>query len=173
MESEEIAKTKQKGGPMADNSDGTSTRTAPPTKPTDATDGDSSEMPAMPTDTGEAPEMNCEENEDGETNCEPPEMPEDMEGFEGGPMGGEFTGEVAAGGGSSDSVLHPVAYLSLGAGSVLLSTVIMYACFSNFFHKKPAATFDKWQKFMWFVVAMAVLSAGLIALCYFVPIWVS
>ena len=63
MESEEIAKTKQKGEPMADNSDGTSTRTAPPTKPTDVTDGDSSEMPAMPTDTGGAPEMNCEENE--------------------------------------------------------------------------------------------------------------
>jgi len=173
MESEEIAKTKQKGGPMAENSDNTNTKTVSPTKPSDATDGDASETSTMPADMGEAPEMNCEENEDGETTCEPPEMPEDMEGFEGRPMEGEFPGELTSGSGSSDSILHPVAYLSLGAGSVILSTIIMYACFSNFFHKKPAATFDKWQKFMWFIVALVVLSVGLITLCYFIPIWMN
>ena len=74
---------------------------------------------------------------------------------------------------SSDSILHPVTYLSLGAGSVILSTVIMYACFSNFFHKKPAATFNKWQKFMWFIIAALIMSAALIILCYFVPTWIS
>lgn len=154
----------------------TTIRTAPPTKPSG--DNTSDEMPAAPgemEEMGEMPEMNCEESEDGETNCGPPTPPESTEGFEGGPMGGgNFPGETTQqSAASSDSILHPVAYLSLGAGSVILSTVIMYACFSNFFHKKPAVTFDKWQKFMWFAIATIILSAALIALCYFVPIWVS
>ncbi|MBQ2643535.1 hypothetical protein IJG11_01290 [Candidatus Saccharibacteria bacterium] len=175
MDSETIAKNKQNSSSVAE-TNGTTTRTAPPPRPGSdtATDGNSSEMPAMSGEMGEMPEMNCEESEDGETNCEPPEMPEGMEGFEGGPMGdGNFPGEMLQQTTTSnDSILHPVAYLSLGAGSVILSTVMMYTCFSNFFHKKPAATFDKWQKFMWFVIATVVLSAAIITLCYFIPIWV-
>lgn len=148
-------------------------KTTPPTKPTN--DAESGENDTMPGEMGEMPEMNCEESESGEANCEPPTPPENMEGFEGGPMGsGGFPGEATQQNtASSDSILHPVAYLSLGAGSVILSTVIMYACFSNFFHKKPAATFNKWQKFMWFIIAILVMSAALIILCYFVPTWIS
>lgn len=148
-------------------------KTTPPTKPTN--DAESGENGAMPGEMGEMPEMNCEESESGEANCEPPTPPENMEGFEGGPMGsGGFPGEATQQTTTpSDNVLHPVAYLSLGAGSVILSTIIMYACFSNFFHKKPAATFNKWQKFMWFIIAILVMSAALIILCYFVPTWIS
>lgn len=156
--------------------DGTTTRTAPPTKPSsDTTNDKSSEMPTAPEEMGEMPEMNCEENEDSETNCEPPTPPDGMEGFEGGPMGdGNFPGEtMQQPATSNDNILHPIAYLSLGAGSVIFSMIIMYTCFSNFFHKKPAATFDKWQKFMWFAIATIMLSVALIALCYFVPVWVS
>lgn len=149
------------------------TKTTPPTKPTN--DTESGENGAMPGEMGEMPEMNCEESEGSEANCEPPTPPENMEGFEGGPMGGGgFPGDTTQQTTTpSDNVLHPVAYLSLGAGSVILSTVIMYACFSNFFHKKPAATFNKWQKFMWFIIAILVMSAALIILCYFVPTWIS
>ncbi len=151
-------------------------KTTPPTKPTNDTgSGGNDAMPAGPGEMGETPEMNYEESEGSEANCEPPTPPEGMEGFEGGPMGnGGFPGEATQQNTvSSDSILHPVAYLSLGAGSVILSTVIMYACFSNFFHKKPAATFNKWQKFMWFIIAILVMSAALIILCYFVPTWIS
>ena len=151
-------------------------KTTPPTKPTnDAESGENGAMPAGPEEMGEMPEMNCEESESGEANCEPPTPPESMEGFEGGPMGGGgFPGDTTQQTTTpSDNVLHPVAYLSLGAGSVILSTVIMYACFSNFFHKKPAATFNKWQKFMWFIIAILAMSAALIILCYFVPTWIS
>lgn len=148
-------------------------KTTPPTKPTN--DAESGENGAMPGEMGEMPEMNCEESESGEANCEPPTPPESMEGFEGGPMGGGgFPGDTTQQTTTpSNNVLHPVAYLSLGAGSVILSTVIMYACFSNFFHKKPAATFNKWQKFMWFIIAALIMSAALIILCYFVPTWIS
>lgn len=153
-----------------------SAKTTPPTKPTgDTESGENGAMPAGPGEMGEMPEMNCEESEGSEANCEPPTPPESMEGFEGGPMGGggspgDTTQQTTT---PSNNVLHPVAYLSLGAGSVILSTVIMYACFSNFFHKKPAATFNKWQKFMWFVIAALIMSAALIILCYFVPTWIS
>ena len=151
-------------------------KTTPPTKPTSDTEsGENGAMPAGPEEMGEMPEMNCEESESGEANCEPPTPPESMEGFEGGPMGGGgFPGDTTQQTTTpSDNVLHPVAYLSLGAGSVILSTVIMYACFSNFFHKKPAVTFNKWQKFMWFIIAALIMSAALIILCYFVPTWIS
>ena len=151
-------------------------KTTPPTKPTSDTEsGENGAMPAGPGEMGEMPEMNCEESESGEANCEPPTPPESMEGFEGGPMGGGgFPGDTTQQTTTpSDNVLHPVAHLSLGAGSVILSTVIMYACFSNFFHKKPAATFNKWQKFMWFIIAALIMSAALIILCYFVPTWIS
>lgn len=151
-------------------------KATPPTKPAnDAESGENGAMPAGPGEMGEMPEMNCEESESGEANCEPSSPPESMEGFEGGPMGGGgFPGGTTQQTTTpSDNVLHPVAYLSLGAGSVILSTVIMYACFSNFFHKKPAATFNKWQKFMWFIIAALIMSAALITLCYFVPTWIS
>ena len=153
-----------------------SAKTTPPTKPTSDTEsGENGAMPAGPEEMGEMPEMNCEESEGSEANCEPPTPPENMEGFEGGPMGGRgFPGDTTQQTTTpSDNVLHPVAYLSLGAGSVILSTIIMYACFSNFFHKKPSATFDKWQKFVWFIIAILVMSAALIILCYFVPTWIS
>lgn len=151
-------------------------KATPPTKPAnDAESGENGAMPAGPGEMGEMPEMNCEESESGEANCEPSSPPESMEGFEGGPMGGGGfpDGTTQQTTTPSDNVLHPVAYLSLGAGSVILSTVIMYACFSNFFHKKPAATFNKWQKFMWFIIAALIMSAALITLCYFVPTWIS
>lgn len=151
-------------------------KTTPPTKPTsDAESGENGAMPAGPGEMGEMPEVNCEESDGSEANCEPPTPPENMEGFEGGPMGGGgFPGDTTQQTTTpSDNVLHPVAYLSLGAGSIILSTIIMYACFSNFFHKKPSTTFNKWQKFMWFIIAALIMSAALIILCYFVPTWIN
>ncbi len=150
-------------------------KTTPPTKPSGENVNTNGKMSTGQNEIGGMPEMNCTENEDSEANCEPPTPPESMEGFEGGPMGGGgFPGDTTQQTTTpSDNVLHPVAYLSLGAGSVILSTVIMYACFSNFFHKKPAATFNKWQKFMWFIIAILIMSAALIILCYFVPTWIS
>ena len=145
-------------------------RTTPPAKPgsnsSDSTE--SGEMPAMPEDfDGEMPEMCDSDDED----CEMPEMPGDMQGGPGGD--GNFPGEMTMESGSSDSILHPVAYLALGGVSVIISMVIMYTCFSKFFHKKPGQTFDKGSKFAWYLVGSIVLAAGLIALCYFVPTWVS
>ena len=151
------------------------TKTTPPAKPSGENANTNGKMSTGQNEIGEMPKMNCTENEDSEANCEPPTPPGGMEEFGGGPMRGEnFPGETTQQStASSDSILHPVAYLSLGAGSVILSTVIMYACFSNFFHKKPAATFNKWQKFMWFIIAILIMSAALIILCYFVPTWIS
>lgn len=115
---------------------------------------------------GEMPEMpECEE---GDENCEMPEIPE---GMEGGPGGEGFPGETMQDANSGNS-WHPAAYLGMGAGSVILSMVIMYACFSNFFHKKPGQTFDKWQKFAIYCGASTVLAAGLAVLCYFIPVWI-
>lgn len=150
-------------------------KTTPLAKPSGENANTNGKMSTGQNEIGEMPEMNCTENEDSEANCEPPTPPEGMEEFGGGPMRGEnFPGETTQQStASSDSILHPVTYLSLGAGSVILSTVIMYACFSNFFHKKPAATFNKWQKFMWFIIAALIMSAALIILCYFVPTWIS
>ena len=150
-------------------------KTTPPAKPSGENVNTNGKMSTGQNEIGEMPEMNCTENEDSEANCEPPTPPGGMEEFGGGPMRGEnFPGETTQQStASSDSILHPVVYLSLGAGSVILSTVIMYACFSNFFHKKPAATFNKWQKFMWFIIAALIMSAALIILCYFVPTWIS
>lgn len=150
-------------------------KTTPPAKPSGENANTNGKMSTGQNEIGEMPEMNCTENEDSEANCEPPTPPEGMEEFSGGPMGGggfldDITQQTTT---PSDNVLHPVAYLSLGAGSVILSTVIMYACFSNFFHKKPAAIFNKWQKFMWFIIAALIMSAALIILCYFVPTWIS
>ena len=117
---------------------------------------------------GQPPEMCDPEDED----CEMPEPPEGMTGM--GPGGdGNFPGATTGQDVSTDSVLHPIGYLSLGAGSVIVAMVITYACFSKFFHKKPGQTFDKGSKFAWYCVASIALAAGLIALCYFVPIWAS
>lgn len=115
---------------------------------------------------GEMPEMpECEE---GDEDCEIPEMPE---GMEGGPGGGSMPGEMMLDANSSNN-WHPAAYLGMGAGSVILSMVIMYVCFSNFFHKKSGQTFDKWQKFAIYCGASAVLATGFAVLCYFIPTWI-
>lgn len=117
------------------------------------------------------PQANCVEDESGETNCEAPEIPG---GEFGGPMDGELPWQMTDSVNiNNEAALHPVAYLSLGAGSVVLSITIIYTCISGFFHKKPAAIFSTWQKFAWFVLATIALSAALIALCYFVPIWIN
>ncbi len=155
------------------NSEGTTTnsnnseeKSTPPAKPEGDTNTNSNEAPAKPENAdGEAPEM-CNPEDEG---CEVPEMPN---GEQGGPNGGG-PGEMTMASGSSDSILHPVAYLALGGGSVIISMVIMYACFSKFFHKKPGQTFDKGAKFAGYCVGSIILAAGIIALCYFIPIWVS
>lgn len=122
-------------------------------------------------------EMNCTEDEDGETNCEMPEPPEGFDGQmpgnmgPGGMMGGRFPGETVQA--SSDSILHPVGYLTLGAGSVILALVISYVIFSHCFKKRPGKAFSSLQKFLYFILVALVIAAGLIALSYFVPIWVS
>ena len=86
-----------------------------------------------------------------------------------GPGGrGEFLGQVTA---SSDSVLHPVAYLAIGGGSVILGALISYACFSKFFHLKPGKTFDTMPKIIWCTVVAVLIAVGLITLGYFVPVW--
>lgn len=154
-------------GPIAENSENNSA--TPPTKPS----GENGEMNGTP------PEMNCEDGEectppemncDDEENCEVPEMPDGMEGM--GPMGdGGFRGQEGMQ--TADNSWHPAAYLAMGAGSVVLSLVIVYACFSKCFHLKPGAVFTKWQKFMWYCIATVVLAAGLSVLCYFIPVWTS
>ena len=146
---------------------------------TNDSDGSNSTRPSMP------PNMNCE---DGET-CEPPEIncdsdsenceiPEPPEGFDGEmpeeiqnmrPSGKEFVSQMAK---SSDSVLHPVAYLAIGGCSVIMGILVSYAIFSKFFHLKPGQTFSQLSKFIWFIVVVLVIAAGLIALGYFIPVWV-
>ncbi len=155
------------------NSEGTNTnsnnseeRSTPPAKPEGGTETNSNGAPAKPENTdGTAPEMCNPEDED----CEVPEMPS---GEQGGPNGGA-PGEMTMVGGSSDNILHPVAYLALGGSSVIVAMAITYACFSKFFRKKPGQTFDKGAKFAGYCIGSIILAAGIIALCYFIPIWVS
>lgn len=156
----EVAMKGKMRGPVAVESEGASSGTRP-TPPTDAPEEFDGEMPEM-----------CNPEDD---DCEVPEMPEgfDGEGFMGGFGGrGDFN-PMEMQETSSDAILHPVAYLALGGCSVILSIVIIYACFSKCFHKKPGETFDTLSKFIWFVAASIVLAAGLITLCYFIPVWVS
>lgn len=135
----------------------------PPARPGDSTSTDGTtgtqEM------TGEPPEMLGGEMPEDMEGMEPPEG---MEGMT--PPDGNFPGQTTA---TTENTWHPVAYLSLGAGSLLISTIIIYLCFSNFCHKKPAQTFDTKQKFIWFVLTTLILTVGLITLCYFIPIWTS
>ena len=167
-ESETIAKNNRERvrGLIANNSSD-SKMTPPSNSENDGT------PPALPEST------NCETDESSETNCE---IPEPFEGFDGerpemGEMqpGGPHDMMIQGGMTSSDtgSILHPVAYLSLGATSLMLSLILVYACFSKFFHKKPGEVFNKWQKFLWYCVIAILLTAGIITLCYFIPIWVS
>ncbi|MBQ2695434.1 hypothetical protein IJG04_02230 [Candidatus Saccharibacteria bacterium] len=183
MESEDTTISKSgRGKAAAENSD-SNTTTKPPTRTNNSTDtstdtstdsvpevGENGEM----SEAGGAPEMNCEESEDGTTNCEPPELPDGEEGMMGGPMGmgGGFPGEMTMQDGGASGGWHPVAYLAMGAGSLLLSMVIIYACFSKCFHKRPGETFNTASKFIWACVATLVLTVGLVTLCYFIPIWV-
>ncbi len=142
---------------------------------TESNNGDNSAS-RMPGNAEDKPEMNCTESENEETTCEPPKPPEglgDMR-MDGGPReDGVFEPTNPVIDPSNGSVLHPVAYLSLGAGSVILSTIVIYACFSNLFHKKPGQTFSTLPKFALFVVATIGLSGILISLCYFIPTWTS
>jgi len=155
---EETTTTTTKTKPSGDGS--------PPAKPgsNNTSDENTGEMPEE--FDGQPPEMCDPEDED----CE---MPEPPEGFTGTPPGdGNFPGAMTGQDtGSSDSILHPVGYLALGGTSVVVAMVIVYACFSKFFHKKPGQTFDKGSKFAWYCVTSLVLAAGLIALCYFIPVW--
>ena len=113
---------------------------------------------------GEPPEM-CEEDDE---DCEMPEMPEDFDGER--PEMGQMR-EMMTSEGSSEGSWHPAAYLAMGAGSIVLSIVIMYSCFSNFYHKKPGETFNSWQKFVIFCVCSVALATGIAVLCYFIPEW--
>lgn len=153
--------------PGSNNSSGASgSNTGNITGDADTSTGDTSRMPEE--FDGQPPEM-CDANDE---DCK---MPEPPEGFtEMGPSGdGNFPGATTGQDTPSDSILHPVGYLALGGVSVIVAMVIVYACFSKCFHKKPGQTFDKGSKFAWYCVASTLLAAGLIALCYFIPIWVS
>lgn len=163
--SESVAVRGQGGGmrgpvPQNDGSDGSSNSTSRPTPPTDG---------AAPEEfDGEMPEM-CDPSDD---DCEMPELPEGEAGMMGG-MGGFGGGEFTTQPGYADeTTLHPVAYLAMGGCSVILSIVIVYAYFSKCFHLKPGQTFNTAAKFIWACVAALVLAAGLITLCYFIPIWI-
>lgn len=132
---------------------------------------ESSEMP-----TGAPPEMNCDPESD--TNCEIPEPPEGFdgqmpEGMQSGGPGGmrEFTAQSIST--NPDAILHPVAYLAIGGGSVIIGILISYICFSKFFHLKPGQTFASKGRFIWFVVVTLVLAVGLCALGFFIPKWCS
>lgn len=124
----------------------------------------------------EMPEMNCESESE---NCERPELPEGMDGeapsdMKGGMQGGfggrgEFVAQASNA--NSDASWHPAAYLAFGAGSVILGIFVSYACFSKFFHLKPGQTFSSATKFIWFIVAAAVIATGLCVLGYFIPVW--
>lgn len=122
--------------------------------------------PEMPEEMdGEMPEMpQCDEDDE---DCE---MPEPPSGTDGNPPG--MPGEMTTIG-TNDNTWHPAIYLSIGAGSVILSATIMYACFSNFFRKKPTEVFSKWQTIAILCGATIVLAAGICALCYFIPEWTS
>ena len=135
----------------------------------------SSERPEMPENMegmGTPPEMEC----DDEESCEMPEMPEDFDGEmpEMGEMGdfmkGMFTQEDAS---ATSSDLHPAAYLSIGAGSVIFGILISYMCFSMFFRKRPGETFSTLSKFVWFIVVALILAAGISVLGYFIPVWIN
>ncbi|MBQ3296464.1 hypothetical protein IJG95_02025 [Candidatus Saccharibacteria bacterium] len=150
-------------GPMAQNTDGSSS-TSQPTPPTNS-DGTEMQM-------GTPPDMNCEE---GDETCEMPEMPEGMDGemptgMQGGFGGrGEFMTQTTST--SSDSILHPAAYLAIGGGSVVLGILISYACFSRLFHAKPGETFSTLGKFIGFIAVALTLAVGISLLGYFIPVW--
>lgn len=144
-------------GPMTRNTDGSSS-TSQPTSPTNS-DGTEMQM-------GTPPDMNCEE---GDETCEMPEMPTDMQGGFGGR--GEFMTQTTST--SSDSILHPAAYLAIGGGSVVLGILISYACFSRFFHAKPGETFSTLGKFIGFIAVALTLAVGISLLGYFIPVWCS
>ncbi len=138
----------------------TTTRTrpsgTPPAKP-----GEDSNSSTENTEMNGTPPDMCDESDE---DCEMPEPPTDGE-FSGGPG-------MMQDASTSSSDLHPAAYLSMGAGSLILAMAISYACFSKFFHKKPGETFDKKSKFIWCVVVSLILATALCVLCYFIPTWI-
>ena len=101
--------------------------------------------------------------------CEMPEMPSGMQGGFGGRE--EFMTQDASA--SSDSILHPAAYLAIGGGSVVLGILISYACFSRFFHAKPGEAFSTVGKFIGFIAVALALAVGICVLGYFIPVWCS
>ncbi|MBQ6410170.1 hypothetical protein IJI18_02880 [Candidatus Saccharibacteria bacterium] len=164
---EMIAKNNNRAmGPVAENTDNTSSTS----RPTPPTNSDGSEMQM-----GTPPEMNCDSDSENCEMPEPPEgfdgeMPSDMQGGEPGSRG-EFT--TLGTNSNPDAILHPVAYLSIGAGSMILGILISYMCFSKFFHLKPGQTFASRGKFIWFIVVALVLTVGICTLGFFIPKWVS
>ena len=158
------AKTKDRQmGPVAENTSGNT----PPAKPTDA-EGNEIEM-------GTPPEMNCDSDSE---NCEMPEPPEGFDGempsdMQSGGFGGRGEFMTQSTNTNPDAILHPVAYLSIGAGSVVLGILISYMCFSKFFHLKPGQTFKSGARFVWFIVVALVLACGICTLGFFIPKWVS
>ena len=165
-----VAKGGRQMGPVAQNESGGSNSTSP-AKPAEGPGGQSTE--GMPSEMEQPPDMNCSEEDE---TCEMPTPPEGFDGtapseMQGGGFGGGMRGEMMQTG-STDSVLHPVGYLTLGGVSVVLATVISYACFSKCFHLKPAQTFSSGLKFLAFLGVVLAVAVGLMALGYFVPIWV-
>ncbi|MDO4526873.1 MAG: hypothetical protein Q4B87_02155 [Candidatus Saccharibacteria bacterium] len=127
--------------------------------------GQPPEMNCADGETCTPPEMNCDANNE---NCEMPEMPAMNGGF-GGFGGGRGTMMMAQG--TTDSILHPAAYLAIGGGGVILGILISYACFSKFFRLKPGQTFSSLAKFIWFVVVALLIAVGVGVLGYFIPVW--
>ena len=119
-------------------------------------------------------ESNCVDDESGQTNCAPTEKPDGKEPPMTDMRSDERDGMVTFGEFDphhNDGSLHPVAYLAIGAFSVIFGIAISYAIFSRFFHRRPYETFSSKGKFFGFIGVAVAIAAIIIVLAYFIPIW--
>jgi hypothetical protein len=119
-------------------------------------------------------ESNCIGDESGQTNCTPPEKPDGKEPSMVDTRPDESDGIMTIGEldpRHNDGSLHPVAYLAIGAFSIILGTIVSYVIFSRFFHRRPYETFSSKGKFFGFIGVAVAIAALVIVLAYFMPIW--
>ena len=119
-------------------------------------------------------ESNCVGDESGQTNCAPPEKPDSKKPSMVDTRPDESDGVMTIGELDShhnDGSLHPVAYLAIGAFSIILGIIVSYAIFSRFFHRRPYETFGSKGKFFGFIGVAVVIAVIIITLAFFIPIW--